>query len=62
MTKTIARLADRMLSVVVPRTTAMAEMEYRCVPCYGSFYRQDSRYCAGSCSQWYIGKCHDYYC
>ena len=43
MIQTIAELADRMLSVVVPQTTAMAEMEYRCVHCWGSFYRQDNR-------------------
>lgn len=57
MTRTIAKLADRLLSVVVPQTTATAGMEYRCLFCYGSIMQKSWRYCAGDCSQWYYDPC-----
>ncbi|MEV6923330.1 hypothetical protein AB0M46_02290 [Dactylosporangium sp. NPDC051485] len=60
MTRIIGRLADRLMSVVVPRTTATAGYETECHSCFLGGGGTDSlwtRYCAGSCSKWYIGKC-----
>jgi hypothetical protein len=56
MTRTIGKLADRMLSVVVPRTTAAAGYEYTCWYCGGTNARC-WRYCAGDCSRWYCDAC-----
>lgn len=54
MTRTIGKLADRLLSAVVPQTTARAEYEYSCVyrASCGCWILQ-ARYCSSGCSQWY---------
>ena len=60
MTRTIGKLADRLLSVVVPRTTALASYETRCVACrYNvSIGQKQTRYCSSGCSPWYnVGDC-----
>lgn len=57
MTRTIGKLADRLLSAVVPHTSAAAEYEYKCEPCYTSYNKRCSRYCASGCSAWYCEKC-----
>ena len=57
MTRTVGKLADRLLSAVVPHATAAAGYEYRCVSCGSPYTRRDWRYCAGSCSPWYQGEC-----
>ena len=56
MTRTIGKLADRLLSAVVPQTTAAAEVLYKCAPCGGTnaLCRQ---YCFGNCGPWYCDTC-----
>jgi hypothetical protein len=55
MRRTIARLSDGLLSIVVPRTTATAGYEYRCTNsnCPGGRWKKQQRYCSGNCSAWY---------
>jgi hypothetical protein len=60
MTRTIGKLADRLLSAVVPQTTAAAETETKCVKCAPSSSNYNikcTRYCFGSCGPWYCGQC-----
>ncbi|MFG1923030.1 hypothetical protein [Cryptosporangium sp. NPDC048952] len=56
MTQTIGKLADRLLSAVVPRTTAAAGYETWCFSCGGTNQRC-TRYCSGNCSPWYCDAC-----
>ena len=56
MTRTIGKLADRLLSAVVPQTTAAAGYEYTCRSCGGT-NAKCSRYCSGNCSPWYCDAC-----
>ncbi|GAA0240406.1 hypothetical protein [Cryptosporangium japonicum] len=57
MTRTIGKLADRLLSAVAPRATALAGYEYKCESCGSPYTRLDWRYCASGCSPWYRGEC-----
>lgn len=55
MRRTIAKLSDTLLAVVVPRTTATAGYEYRCTNrrCPVDLWKRQQRYCSGNCSEWY---------
>jgi hypothetical protein len=58
MTRTIGRLADRLLSMVVPQTNASAATQTKCVACNIRMSRICTRDCInGVCEPWRCGAC-----
>ena len=58
MTRTIGRLADRLLSVVVPKTTAAAAWQSKCEHCTSTYSRICWRLCyGGQCDPWGCDSC-----
>jgi hypothetical protein len=59
MTRTIGKLADRLLSVVVPKTTASAVTQTKCQWCTSTYSRRCYRDCyGGQCEAWWCDSCN----
>jgi hypothetical protein len=58
MTRTIGRIADRLLSVVVPQTSASAGWYSKCVYCSGTYSKLCTQFCYSSgCTPWSCQSC-----